>query len=42
MVDQEPAAAKPRSRIRLAVQVGVSLVLVVALFYYLLKGIDLG
>jgi uncharacterized membrane protein YbhN (UPF0104 family) len=41
MVDQEPAAAKPRSRTRLAVQVGVSLVLVVALFYYLLKGIDL-
>jgi uncharacterized protein (TIRG00374 family) len=42
MVAQEPAAAKPRSRARLAVQVGVSLVLVVALFYFLLKGIDLG
>jgi putative heme transporter len=41
MVTQEQAA-RPRSRARLAVQVGMSLVLVVALFYYLLKGIDLG
>jgi len=40
--DQQPAATKPRSRARLAVQVVVSLVLVVAIFYYLLKGIDLG
>jgi len=42
MADQEPAAAKPRSRTRLVVQAVVSLVLVVAIFYYLLKGIDLG
>ena len=42
MADQEPAAAKPRSRTRLAVQAVLSLVLVVAIFYYLLKGIDLG
>jgi uncharacterized membrane protein YbhN (UPF0104 family) len=41
MVTQEPAA-RPRSRTRLAIQVVVSLVLVVALFYFLLKGIDLG
>ena len=40
MVDQPPAA-KPRSRTRLIVQTSVSLVLVVAIFYYLLKGIDL-
>jgi hypothetical protein len=39
MVDQEPPAAKSRSRTRLAVQVAVSLV--VAIFYYLLRGIDL-
>jgi hypothetical protein len=42
MADQQPSAAKPRSRARLAIQVVVSLVLVVAIFYYLLKGIDLG
>jgi hypothetical protein len=41
MVDQAPPAAKPRSRTRLVVQVVVSLVLVVAIFYFLLKGIDL-
>jgi uncharacterized protein (TIRG00374 family) len=40
MVDQPPAA-KPRSRTRLIIQTAVSLVLVVAIFYYLLKGIDL-
>jgi uncharacterized membrane protein YbhN (UPF0104 family)/membrane-associated phospholipid phosphatase len=40
MADQPPAA-KPRSRTRLIVQTAVSLVLVVAIFYYLLKGIDL-
>ena len=41
MNDQQPAAAKPRSRTRLIVQAAVSLVLVVAIFYYLLRGIDL-
>jgi hypothetical protein len=41
LADQQPPAAKPRSHARLAVQVAVSLVLVVAIFYYLLKGIDL-
>ena len=42
MVDQElPGAAKPRSRTRLVLQAVVSLVLVVAIFYYLLRGIDL-
>src|SRR5918992_4452633 len=42
MVDQEPpGAAQPRSRTRLIVQAVVSLVLVVAIFYYLLRGIDL-
>jgi uncharacterized membrane protein YbhN (UPF0104 family)/membrane-associated phospholipid phosphatase len=41
MVDQPPPAAKPRSRTRLIVQTSVSLVLVVAIFYYLLRGIDL-
>src|SRR5215216_2912326 len=40
MADQPPAA-KPRSRTRLIVQTSVSLVLVVAIFYYLLRGIDL-
>jgi hypothetical protein len=34
MADQQPPVAKPRSRARLAVQVAVSLVLVVAIFYY--------
>jgi putative heme transporter len=42
MADQPHAAPKPRSRARLAVQVVLSLVLVAAIFYYLLKGIDLG
>lgn len=41
MADHPPPAAKPRSRTRLIVQTSVSLVLVVAIFYYLLKGIDL-
>jgi putative heme transporter len=41
MNDQPPAAAKPRSRTRLIVQAVVSLVLVVAIFYFLLRGIDL-
>jgi uncharacterized membrane protein YbhN (UPF0104 family) len=41
MVDQQPAAAKPRSRIRLIVQAVFSLALVVVLFYYLLKDVDL-
>jgi uncharacterized membrane protein YbhN (UPF0104 family)/membrane-associated phospholipid phosphatase len=41
MADQQPPAAKPRSRTRLIVQTSVSLVLVVAIFYYLLRGIDL-
>jgi uncharacterized membrane protein YbhN (UPF0104 family)/membrane-associated phospholipid phosphatase len=41
MDDQQPPAAKPRSRTRLIVQTAVSLVLVVAIFYYLLRGIDL-
>src|SRR5215218_6387894 len=41
MADQPPPAAKPRSRTLLIIQTTVSLVLVVAIFYYLLKGIDL-
>jgi hypothetical protein len=41
MADQPPAA-KPRSRTRLILQTSVSLVLVVAIFYYLLRGIDCG
>jgi hypothetical protein len=41
MADQQPPAAKPRSRTRLLVQTSVSLALVVAIFYYLLRGIDL-
>ncbi len=41
MVDQEPAAARPRSRTRLVVQVVLSVVLVVAIFYFVLKKIDL-
>jgi putative heme transporter len=40
MADQPPAA-KPRSRIRLIVQAVFSLALVVVLFYYLLKDVDL-
>jgi hypothetical protein len=42
MDDQEPAAAKPRSRTRLDGQAVLSLVPVVAIFYYLLRGIDPG
>ena len=41
MEDQPPAAARPRSRTRLVIQAAVSLVLVVAIFYFLLRGIDL-
>ena len=41
MVNQQPPAAKSRSRTRLLIQTVVSLVLVVAIFYYLLRGIDL-
>src|SRR5215207_7584174 len=41
MADQPPPAAKPRSRTWLIIPTTVSLVLVVAIFYYLLKGIDL-
>jgi uncharacterized protein (TIRG00374 family) len=40
MVDQEPAAARRRSRTRLVVQVLLSLVLVVAIFYFMVKKID--
>jgi uncharacterized paraquat-inducible protein A len=40
MADQQPAA-KPRSRVRLIVQAVFSLALVVVLFYYLLKDVDL-
>jgi hypothetical protein len=36
-----PPAAKPRSRTRLIIQTAASLVPVVAIFYYPLKGIDL-
>ena len=39
--DQPPPAAKPRSRIRLIVQAVFSLALVVVLFYYLLKDVEL-
>jgi putative heme transporter len=42
MVEQAPPTAKRRSRVRLVVQVAVSLVLVVVIFYFLLKKIDLG
>jgi uncharacterized membrane protein YbhN (UPF0104 family)/membrane-associated phospholipid phosphatase len=41
MDDQQPPAAKPRSRIRLIVQAVFSVALVVVLFYYLLKDVDL-
>jgi putative heme transporter len=41
MVEQAPPAAKHRSRTRLVVQVVVSLVLVVVIFYFLIKKIDL-
>ena len=39
MDDQPSPAAKPRSRTRLAIQIVVSLVVV--LFYYLLKDVEL-
>jgi putative heme transporter len=41
MADQEPASAKRRSPTRMAIGVLVSLVLVVAIFYFLLRDIDL-
>jgi len=41
MADQEPPAAKHRSPTRMAIGVVVSLVLVVAIFYFLLRDIDL-
>jgi putative heme transporter len=41
MVDQEPTAAKRRSPTRTVIGVLVSLVLVVAIFYFLLRDIDL-
>jgi uncharacterized membrane protein YbhN (UPF0104 family) len=41
MDDQQPPAAKPRSRTRLIAQAVFSLALVVVLFYYLLKDVDL-
>lgn len=41
MADQSAPAVKPRSRTRLIIQTSVSLVLVVAIFHYLLKGLDL-
>jgi putative heme transporter len=40
MVEQAPPAATHRSRIRLVVQGGLSLVLVVAIFYFLRRRID--
>jgi uncharacterized membrane protein YbhN (UPF0104 family) len=40
MVDQQPPAARRRSRTRLVVQVVLSLVLVVAIFYFMVKKID--
>jgi len=42
MVEQAPPEASRRSPARLAIQVVVSLVLVVVIFYFLLKKIDLG
>ena len=41
MTEQLATARKPASRTRRIVQVVLSLVLVVAIFYYLLRGIDL-
>jgi putative heme transporter len=41
MDHQQPPATKPRSRIRLITQAVFSLALVVVLFYYLLKDVDL-
>jgi uncharacterized membrane protein YbhN (UPF0104 family) len=41
MDDQQPPATKPRSRTRLVVQAVFSLALVVVLFYYLLKDVEL-
>src|SRR5919201_4455301 len=42
MTEQAPPAAARRSRTRMAVQLLLSLVLVVAIFYYLFTRIDLG
>src|SRR6266516_2439920 len=41
MVDQQPAMASRRSRTRMIVQGVLSLVLIVVIFYFLLKKIDL-
>src|SRR5215211_3277989 len=41
MTEQLATARRPPSRTRRIVQVALSLVLVVAIFYYLLRGIDL-
>src|SRR6266508_3113658 len=41
MVDQQPAMASRRSRNRMIVQGVLSLVLIVVIFYFLLKKIDL-
>src|SRR6266540_3315142 len=41
MVDQQAPAASRRSRTRMVVQAAVSLVLIVVIFYFLLKKIDL-
>jgi putative heme transporter len=41
MVEQQPAATSRRSRTRIGVQAAVSLVLIVVIFYFLLKKIDL-
>ena len=42
MIEQAPPGARRRSRARLVVQLMVSLVLVLVIFYFLLKKIDLG
>jgi hypothetical protein len=42
MAGQEVKAVKRSSPARMALKVGVSLVLVVGIFYYLLTGIELG
>ena len=41
MANQQPPAAKSPARTRLIIQTVLSLALVVAIFYYLLRGIDL-
>jgi len=42
MVDQKPVPATPRPRIRMVAQAVLSLLLVVAIFWYLFQGIDRG